>query len=330
MRTELAGPAAACPRRPAAEARVIPAPAPAAAAQALVELGRALVEHDYEFVTVTPATHARMLQRRGEHATDLRDVFGWSRPFDADLLPRAMLELLRASGCCAAEGTRLRSTIRFASFESHLFAHSAYPTLEQDAVFFGPDSYRFAAAVMRHAPHSQRIVDVGCGTGVGGIVVASRGRQLVLADVSERALFFAHVNAQLAGIAPELVHSDVLDAVDGDIDLVIANPPYLLDDAGRTYRDGGGELGEGLAVRIVDQALQRLSPGGSLIVYTGTPIVDGCDIFLRAVSPILARSHATACYEELDPDVFGEELERPEYSDVERIAAVLLRVTVDG
>lgn len=296
--------------------------------QALVELGHALEHEGYEFVTVTPATHLRALRQRGSHAVDLRDVFGWSRPFDADLLPPRMLELLRAAGCCRIDGRRFRSTVRFSTVENQIFAHSAFPTVERDAVFFGPDSYRFAAAVLRHAPHSQRIVDVGCGSGVGGILVASRARQLVLADVNARALWFARVNAALAGISPEIVHSDVLDEVRGPIDLVIANPPYLRDAPGRLYRDGGGELGEGLGVRIVRDALQRLAPGGTLILYTGSPIVDGCDVFLRAAAPLLDRIDASVTYEELDPDVFGEELDDPEYIDVERIAAVLLRVTL--
>jgi release factor glutamine methyltransferase len=329
MRTELATTTAARPFH--SDARVAPAPDidPEHAASALVELGHALIDDGYEFVTVTPATHARALRRRGALATDLRDVFGWNRPFEPDLLPSHVLAALRAAGCCRPDGTRLRSTVRFSSFESQLFCHSAYPTVERDAVFFGPDSYRFAAAVLRHAPHSQRIVDVGCGAGVGGIVLASRGRSLVLADINDRALFFSRVNARLAGIEPEIIHSDVLDGVEGEIDLVIANPPYLIDGPGRVYRDGGGELGEGLAVRIVQDALQRLGPGGTLLLYTGSAIVDGCDAFLRAVSPIIARAHANAFYEELDPDVFGEELDDPEYVDVERIAAVLLRVTLE-
>lgn len=325
MRADLDPPMISVPNAPAV-ARVASS---TSSLEALVKLGHELVHDGYEFVTVTPATHLRALRQRGSHAVDLRDVFGWSRPFDADLLSPRMLELLRAAGCCRADGRRLRSTVRFSTIDGRLIAHSAFPTVERDAVFFGPDSYRFAAAALRHAPHSQRIVDVGCGTGVGGIVVASRTRQLVLADVNDRALWFARVNAALAGVSPQIVHSDVLDDVAGEIDLVIANPPYLRDGAGRLYRDGGGELGEGLGVRIVRDALQRLAPGGSLILYTGTPIVDGCDIFLRAVTPLLDRGNATVSYEELDPDVFGEELDDPDYVDVERIAAVLLRVTLD-
>ena len=35
----------------------------------------------YSFTAVTPATHARVLARPWDGRADLRDIFGWSRPF---------------------------------------------------------------------------------------------------------------------------------------------------------------------------------------------------------------------------------------------------------
>ncbi|MGZ8853315.1 MAG: SAM-dependent methyltransferase, partial [Thermoanaerobaculia bacterium] len=60
----------------------------------LVRLGRLLRDSGYRFTTITPESHARVNRRAGnERARSLRDVFGWSRPFDASLLPPAMLAL---------------------------------------------------------------------------------------------------------------------------------------------------------------------------------------------------------------------------------------------
>ena len=75
-----------------------------------------------------------------------------------------------------------------------LFAHSQYPTLAPDSVFFGPDTYRFAALISRvlygcPSPPGA-ILDLGCGSGVGNIVAARRagGRPfLALADVNPAA-----------------------------------------------------------------------------------------------------------------------------------------------
>lgn len=295
-------------------------------AKALVEVGRRLRAAGYRFTAVTPETHRRVnarAERCGTHcAKSLRDVFGWNRHFPADVLPDGMLELLRRAGALASYGPVYRSRVRFASLDGMLFAHSAFPTIEQNAVFFGPDSYRFCELAGRYARRARRLVDVGCGSGVGGIALASAAQRLVLSDVNRSALRLAEVNAELNGVRAEIVQSDVLHDVPGDIDLVIANPPYLRDLAGRAYRDGGGEFGEALGVRIAREALDRLAPGGSLILYTGSAIVDGVDTFRQAVLPVLRDAGAQHLYQELDPDVFGEELDCGPYTQVDRIAVV--------
>jgi methylase of polypeptide subunit release factors len=107
---------------------------------------------------------------------------------------------------------------------------------------------------------------------------------------------------------------------------VVSNPPYLIDDLARAYRHGAGEWGEGLSLRIVEEASKRLSPGGYLILYTGSAIVNARDPFRQRCEAILSEHAVEVRYEEIDPDVFGEELERPRYAAVDRIAAVALIV----
>lgn len=301
----------------------------AASLEALVELGAALGRMGYEFVTVTPETHRRVnarAQRLGRGlARDLRDVFGWSRPFAKEAVPSFVLELLEKAHALRRDGERYLSDVRFSTLGDRLYVHSSFPTNDVDSVFFGPDTYRFCHLLAGREAQGARVVDIGCGSGAGGLSIASRAGELILADVSPRALDFSRVNAELHGVSAKVVRSDVLGDIDRDFDLVIANPPYMRqDDSARTYRDGGGALGEGLATRILREALPRLRPGGRLLLYTGSAIVEGADTFLRSVMPVLEESAMPFSYEELDPDVFGEELERAAYADVERIAAVAL------
>lgn len=300
--------------------------------QAIVELGRELRSAGYHFVTVTPETHRRVLARRvvpdDVWARSLRDVFGWSRPFARDVLPPRMFELLQEARALEVQGIGFRSRLRFSSLGELLLAHSAFPTLDAESVFFGPDTYRFCRMLERWAPAADRAVDVGCGTGAGGLMLPGV-RQVVLSDINARALAFAEANAALAGRQVSIVQSDVLSSVEGELSLVISNPPYLRDAARRTYRDGGGTYGEALSVRIVRESLDRLREG-TLLIYTGAPIVNGQDQFFAAVQPYLECGESTLDYdyEELDPDVFGEELDQPGYEHVERIAAVGLRVHI--
>lgn len=297
--------------------------------QALVEVGRWLRKERYQFVTVTPETHKRVNARATGPAETLRDVFGWNRPFAKHLLPEAILSALASAGALLETPQGLRSGVRFSSLGPYLFAHSSYPTHDVDAVFLGPDTYRFCKALERANTGTGRLVDVGCGTGAGGIVAAKPGQPLVLADISQKALAFARVNAALAELENvEFVQSDALAQIKGPIDSVICNPPYLRDERGRTYRDGGGSFGEALALKIVGQALDRLPLGGRLFLYTGSTMVNGEDTFWRGVKPLLARPGIVSSYEELDPDVFGEELSRTVYAGAERIAVVWLTATV--
>lgn len=296
-----------------------------ASERALVEVGTQLRELGYQFTTVTPETHRRNNARpSAQQARTLRDVFGWSRPFTSDLLPPPLLDAMRRAGAVDERDGRLRSTVRFSTLGTGVYAHSAYPTVDENAVFFGPDTYRFCALLDARVTAARRCVDVCCGSGVGGLSLAARVQQIVLADINPSAIRLARVNAHLAGITDrvELACGDLFSPVVDEVDLVIANPPYLLDPAHRVYRDGGGAIGEGLAVRIVREGLARLPSGGQLVLYTGAPIIDGRDCVRESLAPILDAGAQRWTYEELDPDVFGEELELPAYAAVERIAVV--------
>jgi methylase of polypeptide subunit release factors len=287
----------------------------------LAALGRALREEGYSFVTPTPETHRRVLARRGEART-LRDVFGWSLPFAKGKLPERMESLLSAAGALLREGPLLRSAVRYSTLDGMLFAHTAYPTVEADAVFFGPDTYRFAALIQARIERPGNVADVGCGSGAGGLLLARRARSVQLLDVNPRALRFASANAELNGANARVAQSDVVAGAEGPLDLIVANPPYLADDLGRAYRDGGAGLGTALSARIVAEALDRLGRGGRLLLYTATPVIDGAHALWPALEPLLAKTRYD--YRELDPDVFGEELDRPAYAHVERIAVVAL------
>ena len=267
----------------------------------------------------------------------MRDIFGWSRPFSPAGLDAQALGWLSEANLLGTEPEgMLRSRVRLSSLGDLLFAHSAHPTSDADAVFFGPDTVRFVALIeaellRMRLPDGARILDIGCGAGPGGIVAAQLARaalpDLLLADINFRALHYSMANAELAGAArTSFAQGDLFASVSGQFDLIVANPPYLNDSAKRTYRHGGGEWGGGLSERIVREGLAYLTPGGRLVLYTGTAIVRGKDPLLLALLPYLEGTGWQCRYRELDPDVFGEELNEPAYSSAERIAVVALVV----
>jgi methylase of polypeptide subunit release factors len=301
--------------------------------QALLNLGLWLRQIGYRFITPTPATHAVINARPGSGmAKSVEGVFGWSRPFHASLLPQSSIKLLEQADAVAYDGSLLRSKVRYSTLGNLLFVHSAFPTNDRDAVFFGPDTYRFtrfvAQVVHQRVPVSDPgpIFDMCCGSGVGGIFVKTllpNASEVVLADINSKALRYAWVNAKLAGMVSAVFRQgDLFLATPEQASMIIANPPYLVDREARVYRDGGGELGSELSMRIVREGLPKLKPGGVMILYTGVSIVDGKDTFLAVVAEALRSAALKFSYEEIDPDVFGEELQHAPYAGVDRIAAV--------
>jgi methylase of polypeptide subunit release factors len=303
----------------------------------LLALAEYLRAAGYRFVTPTPATHHRVNSRPGnERARLLTDIFGWSRPFARSTLPGALFEILRDGAIIREEEVGWKSSVRASTLDGELFLHSAFPTLSAEAVFFGPDTYRFARTIKDKLglkpPRLGRVLDIGCGTGAGAVVVAKNAvcDEVIMTDINAAACSLARLNADAAGVSATIAHGDLFANITGEFDLIVANPPFLNDPLQRAYRHGGGELGSALSIRIAEAAKDRLTPEGSLILYTGSPIVNGTDDFLRAIERGFGGRDLVWSYEEVDPDVFGDELETEAYSSVDRIAAVVLTARKPG
>jgi methylase of polypeptide subunit release factors len=296
---------------------------------ALLALLSGLEARGYAFVTPTPATHARVVARpdRQEAAT-LADVFGWSLPFGDRVIEDDLRAIVDAAGILEDAGAgRRRSRLRVSSLQGKLFLHSAYPTDDRDAVFFGPDSYRFADLIVDElagCERTARIVDIGTGGGVGGIVAAGccPDADVTMTDINPQALRLASLNAAHNRVEAQFVRTDKLDAVSGGIDVALANPPYIIDADEREYRHGGGLHGGQTSLDMAVAAAERLNPRGRLILYTGSAIIGGEDPLRNALAGALAARGCSLRYREIDPDVFGEELDGPLYGDVDRIAVV--------
>ena len=302
--------------------------APAFEHAAGVRLLKLLREAGYRFITPTPATHRLVLkQRQNQMAQDLRDALGWSLPFKADSLPSEIFAALEAADRLEPHPQGYKACIRVSSLGDDLFIHSAYPPRAADAVFFGPDTYRFARLlrdVLAETGDVHHLVDIGAGSAAGAIAAARvcRPSRLTVTDVNPQALAAARVNLEAAGLQAELRLGRGIDALDGPADVIIANPPFIAGDGDRTYRDGGDMLGARLSFDWALAGAARLSPGGRFVLYTGSAIVDGRDALHEALAERLEAARFQLSYEEIDPDIFGGQLASAAYQGVERIAAI--------
>ena len=129
-----------------------------------------------------------------------------------------------------------------------------------------------------------RIADACTGCGCLAIALARElpGAQIVATDISEAALAVARRNAGRHGVAARVafVRTDVLDAVSGPFDAIVANPPYVrngdrpgLQPEVREHEPSvalfGGIDGVDIVARVVAQAPSRLRAGAPLIFEFG-------------------------------------------------------------
>jgi release factor glutamine methyltransferase len=128
-----------------------------------------------------------------------------------------------------------------------------------------------------------KVVDLGTGSGAIALSIASeRGDSRVWAtEISPEAIAWARKNLEVAGIQNVVLCEGDLFALPeelrGEIDLVVANPPYLseaeLDRAPAEVRDHeprvatiSGLTGLEVPARVVEQSLDWLRPGGWLVM----------------------------------------------------------------
>lgn len=134
----------------------------------------------------------------------------------------------------------------------------------------------------RHDPLS--VADACTGSGCLAVALARElpHARVVATDISNAALGVARRNARrhLVNRRIDFVRTDVLDAVMGPFDLIVANPPYVragdrpgLQPEVREHEPSvalfGGPDGMDIVARLVDQAPARLIAGASLIFEFG-------------------------------------------------------------
>ena len=140
------------------------------------------------------------------------------------------------------------------------------------------------AELARRDPPGGVAVDLGTGSGAVGLAVAAECEtaQVVLTDVSAEALAVAQAN--LAGLGRAAVRVSACQgswfealpqALAGTVDVAVSNPPYVRDDEALPADVGdwepalalrGGPDGLDGARRILSEAAEWLSPGGSVLL----------------------------------------------------------------
>ena len=148
-----------------------------------------------------------------------------------------------------------------------------------DTTFLPSTISQLMAAVLDVKP-GDIVIDVGCGTGVLGIIAAKLGASKVYGvDASPDVVEVATANARAHGVADrmEFFHGDLFSPLGDDItaDVIIGDVSGIPDDLAADSgwfpsKTGGGPRGSELPIRMLQQAKRRLAEGGRLFLPTGT------------------------------------------------------------
>jgi len=126
-----------------------------------------------------------------------------------------------------------------------------------------------AVELARELPQNPHIVEIGCGSGIISIMLSLLlpEAKLTAVDISMDALNVSKQNAQKHGVDKNItfIESSYLDNVEGKIDMIVSNPPYIANDEslgiGLSYEPSlalyGGSRGDEMLCHIVDIFQER-------------------------------------------------------------------------
>jgi release factor glutamine methyltransferase len=151
-----------------------------------------------------------------------------------------------------------------------------------DVLIPRPETEHLVEAALARWTPGMTVVDVGTGSGAIAVTLALEKDSTVIAsDLSPSAVAVARSNAQRLNARVQFFVGDLTSAfVDGRVDLLVCNPPYVpltdqpvLQREVRDYEPQlalfGGPTGLELYQRLIVDARRVLRPGGWLLVELG-------------------------------------------------------------
>ncbi|MBS2962890.1 methyltransferase [Actinocrinis puniceicyclus] len=127
-------------------------------------------------------------------------------------------------------------------------------------------------AVLAEVRESDRVLDMGTGSGVNAILAAGTSRRVLAVDVSAAAVAAARANTKANGVADrvEVRESDVFSAVEGEFDLIVFDPPYRWFAPHDPLEAASTDEDYRALTAFFAEAPGRLAPGGRMLIAFGT------------------------------------------------------------
>ena len=118
----------------------------------------------------------------------------------------------------------------------------------------------------------ERILEIGCGSGVVSIHCAKNGCEVSCGDINPMAVELTRRNAEANGVSIDVVETDVYSNIDGRFDTIVFNLPYLpVDEEGLLAKAwSGGADGLGPLPELLRGSPDHLLPEGRVVVVVSS------------------------------------------------------------
>ena len=122
----------------------------------------------------------------------------------------------------------------------------------------------------------ERVLEIGCGSGVVSIHSAKNGAIVTCGDLNPRAVELTKRNAESNGVLLDVRMTDVYDNISGIFDTVIFNLPYLpVEEEGLLAKAwSGGSDGLGPLPKLLDGSDGILADDGRIVIVVSSLMDD--------------------------------------------------------
>ena len=140
---------------------------------------------------------------------------------------------------------------------------------------FSPPPYEhnlLAKAVLREVKESDKVLDMGTGSGVQAIFAASKSTNVLAVDVNPSAVNCARANVELNGLSSRVTvkMSDLFENADGKYDLIIFDPPFRWFEPRNMWERCSADK-DYVSLRLFfENAGVHLSKDGRMLIHFGT------------------------------------------------------------
>lgn len=197
------------------------------------------------------------------------------------LLTGALVDRLLATGALTEIEATVRSEILLVPHRGDVFvADSLHHQGTTDFCYLGRLSFAGPDLLVDTDWHETlyRVLDLGCGAGVGAIIASRRAEEVIGTDVLPRCVRFGRLNAALNEVTNVTFHmADVMDGIAGTFDAVLTHPPgvWSLTAEGAVAEVGGDDYGLELPARMLRGALDQLEVDGTVYAILLAPVIAG-------------------------------------------------------